>query len=91
VVGVRVSVGNLGQLTGADTLYVGDGNGRAGRPSNMSTGDPRLRADNLSQFITTTLPSQVGPLTYWDYTESQLELFDGFARTRAGGLDLGRG
>jgi hypothetical protein len=86
--GVRVAVGNLGQLTGVDTLYVGDGNGRAGRPSAQSA-DPRLRAYNRSQFITMVIPGTPGPTTFFDYTESQIDLFDGFARTSAGGLNLG--
>jgi hypothetical protein len=86
--GVRVAVGNLGQLTGVDTLYVGDGNGRAGRPSAQSA-DPRLRAYNRSQFLTMVIPGTPGPTTFFDYTESQIELFDGFSRTRAGGLNLG--
>lgn len=86
--GVRVAVGNLGQLSDRDTLYAADGFGSRGFSTGSNNSDPRLRAYNLSLFIPMGTPGSI-PQSYYDYTESDLDLFDGFARTRAGGLNLG--
>lgn len=87
--GARVSVGNFGQRQDVETLYVADGYGSRGFSTGYNNSDPRLRAYNRQQFITVVAAGSNGPGSYFNYSESDLTLFDGFASTRAGGLNLG--
>jgi FG-GAP repeat len=87
--GVRVSVGNLGQVPNRRTLYVGDGSGPRGNQLGLNNADPRLRAYDLRLFTTVVISGSNGPQFFDDFVESGLDLFDGFRLTRFGGLNLG--
>lgn len=86
--GARVTTGNLGQTMGASTIYVGEGAGPGGSTTTNNLADPRLRAYSLSEFITMVTPGYTGPGSFIDYAETTIELFDGFADSRGGGLNF---
>jgi hypothetical protein len=87
--GARVSVGNLNRLTDRQTIYVGYGSGPRGHDLNFNNADARLHAYDLTQYITVVAAGSNGSQSFFDFTETELNLPDPFSRSRVGGLNLG--
>jgi hypothetical protein len=87
--GVRVAVGNLGKLSDRQTIYVGDGDGPRGTSTGFNQADPRLRAYDLTTYITMVTSGYTGPTSFFYFTETHLSLTDPFVDGRSGGLNMG--